>query len=647
MFTKILIANRGEIACRIIKTAKRLGITTVTVYADPDQGARHVKLSDEAYSLNGMNSQDTYLNIEKIIHIAKKARVEAIHPGYGFLSENTTFCQACLDNNIVFIGPPAATIELMGDKRAAKEQMQLASVPTTPGYNEKNQDDAVLLQAAKKIGFPVLIKAAAGGGGKGMRLVTTEHDFIPALSSARREAQASFVNDQLILEKYLTTARHVEMQIFCDQFGNVVHLFNRDCSIQRRHQKIIEEATAPNLPTALADAMAKAAVTAATAINYIGAGTIEFLVAENNFYFMEMNTRLQVEHPITEMITGVDLVEWQLRIAAGEKLPLSQDAITTNGHAIEARIYAEDPMHEFRPDIGKLTSLVFPHNQDDIRVDTGVSENYTISVYFDPMIAKIIAWGENRSAAIAALKQALADTLIMGVSTNLEFLHRICTVDAFQRAQLDTNFIDNYANNLFSKNVISPTVLQVAAIIADHCQRQAGKILAAKSADKTSPWFIHDGWHGINAATTISLWDDDQHYEIQQASPAEHFTFSNHCVVMTLDNEKLTVLYAYQAHKLTLVINGSRFCFYTFPPHAGRLSAETNDSKLIAPMPGTVVTVLVKSGQAVKQGERLLVLEAMKMEHTLHAPKDGKVGTIHFQPGDLVAEGIELLEFEG
>ncbi len=476
MFTKILVANRGEIACRIIRTARRMGIATVAVYSDADRGALHVALADEARPIGPAPARDSYLNIEAIIKAARASGAQAVHPGYGFLSENPNFAEACAHAGLVFIGPPAAAMRAMGSKAAAKSLMVGAGVPVVPGYHGEDQDPIHLAEEAKRIGFPVLIKASAGGGGRGMRIVGEPDDFAAALASARREAASAFGDDQVLLEKYLDQPRHIEVQVFADKHGNVVHIFDRDCSIQRRHQKVIEEAPAPGLDQERRRAMGEAAVAAARAINYVGAGTIEFIVprgSPRDFYFIEMNTRLQVEHAVTEAITGLDLVEWQLRVAAGQPLPLLQHDLSIDGHAIEARLYAEDPQRQFLPQTGTLHRLYLPP-PEIARVDTGVREGEVVTPFYDPMIAKIIVHGEDREAAIGRLQRALAETAVLGVNTNLGFLARVAAHPDFAEAAIDTGFIERHQAALLSEEPAVPPEALAAAVINRHLGSQVG-----------------------------------------------------------------------------------------------------------------------------------------------------------------------------
>ena len=496
MFTKILIANRGEIACRVIKTARRMGIRTVAVYSEADAGARHVRMADEAVCIGAPPPRESYLVVDKIIGAALATGAQAIHPGYGFLSENEDFAEACAKNGLVFIGPPVSAIRAMGSKSEAKKLMEKAGVPLTPGYHGDNQEPAFLKQQADQIGYPVLIKAAAGGGGKGMRAVDKSADFLDALASCKREAQSSFGDQHVLIEKYLQRPRHIEIQVFGDSHGNCVYLFERDCSVQRRHQKVVEEAPAPGMPPERRAAMGKAAVDAAKAVGYVGAGTVEFIVNQDGtFYFMEMNTRLQVEHPVTEMITGLDLVEWQLKVGAGETLPLRQEQLAIRGHALEARIYAEDPDKGFLPSIGKLIHLAPPLEGLNVRVDTGVEQDDEISPHYDPMIAKLIVWDETRERALARMLQALADYRVVGVANNIGFLSRLVACPAFAHADLDTGLIERERAFLFPEGAEPPAEAWLVAALAELVRdQQYAAAEAVESRDPHSPWHARDGW---------------------------------------------------------------------------------------------------------------------------------------------------------
>ena len=495
-FAKLLIANRGEIACRVIRTARRMGIATLAVYSEADRDAPHVRLADEARLIGPPAARESYLSIERIIAAAKASGAEAIHPGYGFLSENEDFAEACVQAGIAFVGPTAEAIRAMGDKSAAKSLMEKADVPLVPGYHGENQDAAFLAAQAARIGYPVLIKAAAGGGGKGMRIVRNAEEFAAALASCKREAQSAFGDERVLVERYLDRPRHIEVQVFGDTHGNIVYLFERDCSVQRRHQKVLEEAPAPGMSDARRREMGNAAVSAARAIAYTGAGTVEFIAEQDGrFYFMEMNTRLQVEHPVTEMITGLDLVEWQLRVAAGEPLPLRQRDLAIRGHALEARIYAEDPARNFLPSTGRLAHLAFPPASEAVRIDAGVEEGGLVTPHYDPMLAKLITWGENRGAALDRMATALAATRIAGVATNVAFLGRVVASRAFRAAELDTGLIERNRAELFPSPVSAPDEVLAAAVLAELlAEAESARSRASASGDPHSPWHACDGW---------------------------------------------------------------------------------------------------------------------------------------------------------
>jgi 3-methylcrotonyl-CoA carboxylase alpha subunit len=637
-FRKILIANRGEIACRVIRTAKRLGIRTVAVYSDADRDALHVKQADEARRIGPPPAAESYLDIEAILDAAKASGAEALHPGYGFLAENEDFAAACKKAGVVFIGPSPEAIAAMGDKAAAKRLMEKAGVPLVPGYHGENQDAAFLEKEAARIGFPVLIKPSAGGGGKGMRVVSEKAAFSAALEGAQREAKSSFGDARVLIERYLDRPRHIEMQVFGDTQGNVLHLFERDCSVQRRHQKVIEEAPAPGFSKR--NEMAAAAVAAAKAIKYTGAGTVEFIAEQDGrFYFMEMNTRLQVEHPVTEMITGLDLVELQLRVAAGEPLPFKQDALRVDGHAVEARIYAEDPERDFLPSIGKLAHLRFP---EGARIDTGVAEGDEISPWYDPMIAKLIVHADTRAAALAKMASALRATHIVGPATNVEFLRRICESKAFTGGEIDTGLIERHRAELLRPQGTVPADVLAAAALAElaHEEKTAAE-RAAGSSDPFSPWHAVDGWR---------LNEESHHDLLFTVGDAEHrvrVAFRDDSRHVEIDGR------AVEACKAPLVRDGRNWHVFhdgtrwtlTLKDDLPDMGAEAPGT-LAAPMPGRVIKLLVKEGASVTKGQALLILEAMKMEHTIAAPADGTVKEIHYGEGDPVLEGAELLRVE-
>jgi 3-methylcrotonyl-CoA carboxylase alpha subunit len=633
MFTKILIANRGEIACRIIQTAKKMGIKTVAVYSDADRNSLHVSLVDEAIHIGPSPSIESYLVIDNIIQAALSSGAQAIHPGYGFLSENADFCRQCEANNLVFIGPPVEAILAMGSKSAAKNIMAKANVPLVPGYHGDDQSSAILKQSAEDMGYPVLLKAAAGGGGKGMRAVYHADEFDQALAAAKREAKNSFNDEIMLVEKYLQQPRHVEIQVFCDQHNNAVHLFERDCSLQRRHQKVIEEAPAPGMTEELRQRMGEAAIRAASAINYQGAGTVEFLLdSSGEFFFMEMNTRLQVEHPVTEMISGQDLVEWQLRVANGEPLPCTQDQLNIKGHAFEARIYAEDPEHDFLPSTGRLTVLQAPLETGHVRIDSGVTQGDEISVFYDPMITKLVVWDIDRERALERLIQALSEYKIAGVTTNIPFLYNLASSQAFRRGDVNTGFIEEHEDEIFHRRQADldyAAPLAAQAILA--ARKNTAQDLAEQSNEPNSPW------HLVN------------HWRISDNSPQQiNITVGTEQVeVMTADSSlpaNIKLVSDESGFKL-FTPNGVFHCAVT-QPDLGLDQAQDSGGNLAAPMNGTVVTLLVDVGATVAKGETLMVMEAMKMEHSIVAPSDGKVSEFFYQPGELVDGGAELLAFE-
>ena len=660
MFQKILIANRGEIACRIARTARRMGVRTVAVYSEADRGALHVALADEAVAIGPPPARDSYLKAEQLIDAARATEAQAIHPGYGFLSENAEFAEACASMGLVFIGPPAAAIRAMGDKAAAKALMEKAGVPVVPGYHREDQSEARLLKEAKRIGFPVLIKPSAGGGGKGMRIVTESAGFAAALAAAKREALAAFGDDRVLVERYLARPRHIEVQVFGDRGGNLVHLFERDCSIQRRHQKVIEEAPAPGLSDAQQRRMGEVAIAAARAVGYVGAGTVEFIVEGDTFYFMEMNTRLQVEHPVTEAITGLDLVEWQLRVAAGEPLPLQQDQIACRGHAIEARLYAEDPQRNFLPSTGRLTVLK-PPSKAGIRVDTGVRAGDTVSMHYDPLIAKLIVWGEDRDTAARRLSQALADYRVGGLATNREFLYRLSRHPAYRADEIDTGFIDRHRTELIPPPAPAPApALAAASLIRVLTQAQASQEFAAASGDPQSPWHWRDGWR-LNGATYQDLhWHDaigERAVRVHYRQAAYRVEIGNEArdavahweedgaLAMTLDGTMHRAVLLQPGNPTVILLDGIEFRLSYIDPLQPKTELDATGGRLTAPMPGKIIEVTARPGQRVKRGEALLVLEAMKMEHTIVAPADGIIDGVHFSPGDLVEEGAALIAF--
>ena len=664
MFRKILIANRGEIACRVIKTARRLGVATVAVYSEADANARHVRLADEAALIGPAAARESYLVGGRILEVAKRTGAEAIHPGYGFLSENEDFAEACEKAGIVFIGPPASAIRAMGSKSAAKALMEAAGVPLTPGYHGNNQDPVFLTQQADRIGYPVLIKASAGGGGKGMRRVDAVADFEAALASCKREAANAFGDERVLVEKYVLKPRHIEIQVFGDTRGNCVYLFERDCSIQRRHQKLLEEAPAPGMTPERRAAMGQAAVNAAKAVGYVGAGTVEFIANQDgSFYFMEMNTRLQVEHPVTEMITGLDLVEWQLRVASDQPLPLTQEQLEIDGHAIEARVYAEDPDKGFLPSTGHLVHLVPPPESDSVRVDTGVEQGDEITPYYDPMIAKLIVWGADRKQALARMRRALAQYRVVGVSNNINFLSRLVALPSFANAELDTGLIEREQGLLFPPQEAVPDEVWLVAALAEllHEKREVNA-KSATAASRGSPWRALDGWRLNSRAErklALRLQDTLQEVVVVVVPGAYQLALNGRSVRASGTLGRGGAVHAQLDDRrvnAAVVITGERrHVFYR--GHSWPLAlvdtlyvggeGEDVEGGLRAPMPGKVVTLIAEPGVVVEKGAPLLVLEAMKMEHTITAPRKGKLVSFHVAAGDQVADGAELVEFEG
>jgi 3-methylcrotonyl-CoA carboxylase alpha subunit len=668
MFDKILIANRGEIACRVARTARRMGIRTVAVYSDADADALHVAACDEAWRLGPPPPRESYLDGDAIIAIARRTGAQAIHPGYGFLSENASFATACAAAGVAFIGPPPAAIAAMGSKSAAKTIMGAAGVPLVPGYHGDDQDPALLAREAARIGFPVLIKATAGGGGKGMKIVERGEDFAAALASAQREAKAGFGDDRVLLEKYLSAPRHIEIQVFGDAHGGAVYLFERDCSVQRRHQKVLEEAPAPGMTPERRRAMGATAVAAAKAIGYVGAGTVEFIAEQDGtFYFMEMNTRLQVEHPVTEMITGVDLVEWQLRVASGEPLPWPQEALAINGHAIEARIYAEDPERGFLPSIGTLVHLSAPAATAGVRVDTGVRAGDEISPWYDPMIAKLVVHGDDRAMALRRLAEALAHYEIVGVASNVAFLQRLVAHDAFAGATLDTGLIARHHAALFPPSPPVPPHALLAAALAETLALVVRRGLAARaSGDPHSPWHDVDPWwpNSERHALALTFADGETRHAVAVARAGSGWRVvlgsgagrQEIAATVTVREGRLAVIAEGTEFTATVVADGEArhvFCgglhrtLMRVDPLAHAGTEEARGGHLMAPMSGTVVAVMVQAGDRVDKGAPLMILEAMKMEHTIAAPAAGVVTAVNFRAGDRVKEGADLVDVGG
>ncbi|NNH77797.1 acetyl/propionyl/methylcrotonyl-CoA carboxylase subunit alpha [Acinetobacter sp. ANC 5380] len=657
MFEKILIANRGEIACRVIRSAKKLGIATVAVYSDADAQSQHVKLADEAIYIGESPAAQSYLQIDRIIHAAVKTGAQAIHPGYGFLSENDQFAEACQANNITFIGPPVAAILAMGLKATSKALMEKAGVPLTPGYHGSNQDAEFLKQQADAIGYPVLIKASAGGGGKGMRLVERSEDFLSSLASCKSEAKSSFGNDEVLIERYVINPRHIEIQVFGDSHGNYVHLFERDCSVQRRHQKVLEEAPAPLVSQDKLDAMRQAAIDAARAVDYVGAGTVEFIVEQDGTaYFMEMNTRLQVEHPVTEMITGVDLVEWQLRVAFGEPLPKQQDQLKIQGHAIEARVYAEEPEKGFIPAIGQISYLHYPKQNQHVRVDSGIVQGDEISSYYDPMIAKLIVWGENREAALLQMHHALGQFHVDGLGNNIAFLDRIIRCDSFKNAELDTNLIQREDEFLF-KNIPS---LQPELVVATALTELLLRFSKNKPASNPV-WQNETLWRvNISPSYAINLKLDEALFQVNLSAEKDGFVaeyqgekfhisgqlLNANTAHFNINGKKDKIAFSQNAQGLTIFKNGQSHKFSYLNQKFSSEDAQSTEGNLKAPMPGVITQVLVAANDQVKKDDVLMTLEAMKMEYSIRAPHDGIISASYFQAGDQVKAGDELVEFQ-
>ncbi|MEX3937059.1 acetyl-CoA carboxylase biotin carboxylase subunit [Paraburkholderia phymatum] len=665
MFNKILIANRGEIACRVAATCKRLGITSVALYSDADANAKHVAACDEAVHIGGSTAAESYLRVERIIEAALATGAQAVHPGYGFLSENEDFAHACERAGIEFIGPPVEAIAAMGSKAAAKALMHSAAVPLVPGYHGDDQNADLLHRQADEIGYPVLLKASAGGGGKGMRVVERTEDFAAALASCKREAASSFGNDRVLIEKYLTRPRHVEVQVFADKHGGAVYLFDRDCSVQRRHQKVLEEAPAPGLQPHVRRAMGEAAVAAARAVNYVGAGTVEFIMtAGGDFYFMEMNTRLQVEHPVTEMVTGQDLVEWQLRVAAGEPLPLEQDQLKIDGHAIEARIYAEHPARGFLPSTGTLKHLRMPEGVEfslglggeraPVRIDSGVREGDTITPFYDPMIAKLIVHGASRDEALKRMSHALRDCEVVGPHTNVEFLQRIVTSVPFSTGDLDTGLIERHHDALFApfqKPFLEALALACGALMT----REGGLAHGASPWDALSHWRLNSGytqtlnWRDVEkeSAFTVLFSRDGESRMLTHDGKTEPFKWwagaGKHEYGATIGDAHVTGRVFIDGDTFHVFCRGDALEFEWQNLLAHAADAEHGEGRLTAPMPGKVIAVLVEEGAVVEKGQPLLVMEAMKMEHTIGAPAAGKVAEVLYGVGDQVADGAQLL----
>jgi len=663
MFERVLIANRGEIACRVIRTCRRLGIHTIAVYSEADKDAQHVRLADEAWPIGGPRPAESYLRGDAILEVARKTGAQAIHPGYGFLSENTAFARACTEAGVVFIGPRPESIDAMGSKAAAKALMEQHRVPLVPGYHGDDQDAALLAEQARKTGFPLMIKAAAGGGGKGMRIVRAEKEFADALASAQREAASSFGDTRVILERYVEHPRHIEFQVFGDTHGNVIHLNERECSAQRRYQKVLEETPSPFLDAERRKAMGEAAVAAAKAVNYVGAGTVEFIVAQDgSFYFMEMNTRLQVEHPVTEETLGLDLVEWQLRIAAGEALPLRQEQVQAHGHAIEVRLYAEDPDQNFLPGSGKLRRLRLPTASRHVRLDGGVIEGDTVTIFYDPMIAKLIVYGADRTQALQRLRDALAECEIVGPKSNIAFLERLARHPVVVEGRIDTGYLDRHLDEFLTGDA-SPSehVLFAAATAALLCDERTLVTASAHGNDPYSPWSRADAWRiGHAGKRIVALGLRDQRYEIEAFGHDGDYRLqygAAHGEVRGARLEGDTLSGRFGEHGARLRIHadderitlhdtsGQRHAFTRAAAFAWESKEGAGGNQIVAPMPGRIVLVKAKAGDTVEEGQELLVMEAMKMELALKAPRAGTIDSVSATQGEFVEADAVLVRF--
>ncbi len=654
-FRTLLVANRGEIACRVIRTARAMGLRTVAVYSEADRDALHVALADEAVLLGPARARDSYLNVERLIEAARKTGAEAVHPGYGFLSENADFARACLEADLVFVGPTAAMMTAMGSKSGSKALMEKAGVPLVPGYHGDAQDEATLANAAEKIGFPVLVKASAGGGGRGMRIVRSAAELGSAIVSAKREAKAAFGDDTMLIEKYVDNPRHIEVQVIGDSHGNLLSLFERECTLQRRHQKVIEEAPSPTLNGAQREAVCAAARKAAGAVNYVGAGTIEFVSDGKDVFFIEMNTRLQVEHPVTELITGIDLVEWQLRVAFGEALPLKQEEIRLNGHAIEARVYAENPTKNFMPSVGKISTWRLPEETGGLRIDAGYREGDAVSPYYDAMLAKMIAWAPTRDAAIERLNRGLERSDVRGIVTNIPFLSALMSHPKVRTNAIDTGFIERELTGL-TPAAAAPGEFELCAAVAAivNGERQAAK------GEANSPWQTF-GWqpvgrrqrnfafrvgHGPELKIALNYGSGPSTFVIGERELAFSIAPRDGGFDLTLDGVKSQVAAVIDGHELYLRTRNGRLDLHWVDPFGGETEEQTGEDKIAAPLPGTVVAVLAEEGAKLEKGAAILTLEVMKMEQTLRAPFAGILKSIKCKVGDIVQEGVELAEVE-
>jgi 3-methylcrotonyl-CoA carboxylase alpha subunit len=655
-FRTLLIANRGEIAVRVIRTARAMGLRTVAVYSEADRDAMHVALADEAVLLGPARARDSYLNIAAVIEAARKTGAEAVHPGYGFLSENAGFAQACLDAGLVFVGPTAAMMTAMGSKSGSKFLMEQAGVPLVPGYHGEAQDEATLAAAAEKVGFPVLVKASAGGGGRGMRIVRSAGELAAAVTSAKREAKAAFGDDRMLIEKFVENPRHIEVQVIGDSHGNLLSLFERECTLQRRHQKVIEEAPSPTLDDAQREAVCAAARKAAAAVDYVGAGTIEFVSNGRDVFFIEMNTRLQVEHPVTELITGIDLVEWQLWVAFGEKLPLKQDEIKLNGHAVEARVYAENPHRNFMPSVGQIRTWRMPEETSGLRIDAGYREGDAVSPHYDAMLAKMIAWAPTREAAIERLNRGLEESDVRGVVTNIPFLSALLTHASVRANAIDTGFIERELKHL-TPAAPEPHDLELCAAATAILIQESQAVLAdAHSPWRTAGWMpvgrrrrVFEFRHGQGAEQAISLHYGNGPAKWSIGERELSFAFATTAdggFDLTLHGVKSHVFAVVEGHELYLRTRNGRFDLHWVDPFGGDDEEQVGEDKIVAPLPGTVVALLAEVGAKLEKGAPILTLEVMKMEQTLRAPFAGVLKAIKCKVGDIVAEGVELAEVE-
>lgn len=654
-FRTLLIANRGEIACRVIRTARDMGLRTVAVYSESDRDALHVSEADAAVLIGPARARDSYLNIANVIDACRKSGAEAVHPGYGFLSESAEFAQACADAGLVFVGPTAGMITAMGSKSGSKALMEKAGVPMVPGFHGEAQDDATLAAAAAKIGFPVLVKASAGGGGRGMRVVHTADELAAAIVSAKREAKAAFGDDRMLIEKYVDNPRHIEVQIVGDSHGNLISLFERECTLQRRHQKVVEEAPSPTLNSAQREAVCAAARKAASAVNYVGAGTIEFVSDGKNVFFIEMNTRLQVEHPVTELIAGVDLVEWQLRVAFGENLPLAQDEIKLNGHAIEARVYAENPIRNFMPSVGTIRTWSMPTESGGLRIDAGYREGDVVSPNYDAMLAKVIAWAPTREASIARLSRGLEEIDIRGIVTNIPFLSALVAHPDVRANTIDTGFIERELKNLTATGA-QPGDLELCAAVAAIVGEEDRAIRPVSQ----SPWYTA-GWMPVGRrqrAFTFKHGQEERRATLHYGSGSATIAIGDRKLAfttsttggryfdLTIDGERTRVVAVIEGHELYLRTRNGRFDLHWVDPFGGDDEEQVGEDKIVAPLPGTVVALLAEEGATLEKGAAILTLEVMKMEQTLRAPFAGVLKRIKCKVGDIVQEGVELAEVE-